>query len=110
MRISDWSSDVCSFDLIPFGAGCLKYGLRIDIEFVENKCKLVDQGDVDIALSVFNDFRGFGDAYGRRLVRAGHNDLAIQLVDQLGDLRRRRTEARRGGKECVSTGRARGAP
>src|SRR3546814_6568144 len=122
MRISDWSSDVCSSDLfrviadslrlmgqvigihayavaadqagaewqeIPFGAGRFQYSLGIYAHFVENKSQLIDQRDIDVPLSVFDDFCRFGHAYRGRLVRARHNDLAVQLIDQIGNLRRR---------------------
>ena len=38
---------------------------------------------------VFDHLGGLGHADARRLVRAGRDDLVAQLVDQLGDFRRR---------------------
>src|SRR3546814_19989736 len=82
MRISDWSSDVCSSDLRRFGKrrrrNLLVGGLR---------------GGIGLQ-------RGAG---GDRLVvgeRARRRD----------DRFRRRSEERRVGKECVSTCRSRGSP
>src|SRR3546814_8175272 len=83
MRISDWSSDVCSSDLQP---------ARELIAF------LVDH-DIAIAASGREDDRraiGFG----------GAEDVEPRARDAL----EHRSEARRVGKECVSTCRYRWSP
>src|SRR3546814_5082310 len=77
MRISDWSSDVCSSDLLPQP---LPRTLRRD-------------RDRRPALS--------GD-FGRPPSR-GDGTLAAAVRRQDGDVVRPRSEERRVGKECVST-------
>src|SRR3546814_12560412 len=96
MRISDWSSDVCSSDL---------YLLAVD--------------HIGVAIAI-------GPCLERREVRAGtgfRKALAPPVVD-VGDTREkalllrigpecrddRRSEERRVGKECVSTCRSRWSP
>src|SRR3546814_12336825 len=98
MRISDWSSDVCSSDLLGRALGAL-----LDL--------LVDQAVVPLA--------GFPD---RPLLEQGHDrflSLATDMVpharwlDSLACLASRcsyRSEERRVGKECVSTCRSRWSP
>src|SRR3546814_18974058 len=86
MRISDWSSDVCSSDLLPHQ---LVEAFRSTLEEV---------GDADVIVHV---------------VDGSHPDPAAQLAtvrDVMGDVGARstrglvvRSEARRVGKECVST-------
>jgi hypothetical protein len=46
--------------------------------------ELVDQRDVDVALRVLDDLRGFGDRDARCAVRAGRDDAAVEPVDVLG--------------------------
>src|SRR3546814_10648248 len=77
MRISDWSSDVCSSDLLPFGVGEL--GEAVDPPVAGERTR--------------------GDARGRHGVGACRRQP-----------RRRRSEERRVGKECVSTCRSRWSP
>src|SRR3546814_18082346 len=96
MRISDWSSDVCSSDLARF-EGPRHLALRIDI-------------DAEPAAIVF-----LVEAHHRRHAVAvlGHRDHRQAFRPQLplhpveG---RHRSEERRVGKECFSTCRSRWAP
>src|SRR5699024_2700159 len=46
---------------VPFGAGRFEYFQRVDTEFVEKLGQVVDQGDVDVALGVFDDLGRLGD-------------------------------------------------
>src|SRR3546814_13690950 len=95
MRISDWSSDVCSSDLAPVRG-----------------CAPAEQGDERAALDrVGSDHAGKREE-GRRIVdvldrcrdpRAG-TDVA-GILDQEGGAQR--SEERRGGKEGVSACRSR---
>src|SRR3546814_14456992 len=97
MRISDWSSDVCSSDL-----------REIDFLTVGGaSTRNVDAAAADIIL-------GPGAAL---TIGFGHGVRDIFLVDLfLGDAgfggagRRERSEERRVGKECVSTCRSRWSP
>src|SRR3546814_13374369 len=83
MRISDWSSDVCSSDLETPGSA------------VEVMRCFADAGvPGEVAQLVF----GVPDTISRRL-------LASPVTRQLS-----RSEERRVGKECVGTGRSRWSP
>src|SRR3546814_15542033 len=84
MRISDWSSDVCSSDL------------RQEERFMDDDSRL---GQFEQELSAI-----IGDALARELVVYAHrpNPLEKELL--------RRSEERRVGKECVSTCRSRWSP
>src|SRR3546814_10881558 len=90
MRISDWSSDVCSSDLAADRGDVLADGGR------PGEADLVDAFVADEEL-------GFG------AVRHHHVDDAGRQADLLADLpeQHRRSEERRVGKECVRTCRSR---
>src|SRR3546814_4467221 len=85
MRISDWSSDVCSSDL----------ALRPAQEF--DALDVVEIGIEDRRIAVGGD-RQFVDIDGDRALEAG--TIAVGV----------RSEERRVGKECVSTCRSRWSP
>src|SRR3546814_2405982 len=90
MRISDWSSDVCSSDrrapAPPFPGECRLYECGLQVECILDKfwsvCDPSERGNEDDQN---------GDRQGTRLA----------------DAIRGRSEERRVGKECVSTGRSR---
>src|SRR3546814_16769951 len=111
MRISDWSSDVCSSDLLLY-----------DISFVETREQALAWVVFAalIAVAIFSLFAS------RWLASRALAPLDA-LVDQLAHLNPEqrgerialpvddselavRSEERRGGKECVSTCRSRGWP
>src|SRR3546814_18417722 len=98
MRISDWSSDVCSSDLIPKSASCqasLTDALHAQ-EFPQAfHTALRSQTTVLVAPE-----RRFGQ---RRLQLIDANDTALNFIGK-------RSEERRVGKECVSTCRSRWSP
>src|SRR3546814_4150926 len=85
MRISDWSSDVCSSDLAEKRP---QHGSAQDR--LGDACKVLARrhqaGDV------------------------AHGDVTIGLVLQVAEDFRDRSEERRVGKECVSTCRSRWSP
>src|SRR3546814_18016931 len=98
MRISDWSSDVCSSDLVR-----------------DTVLSLEEQGFEPVLLPVGSDGLIVMDAAQavideRTALVAGmlvNNEIGvIQPVDEL----RNRSEERRVGKECVSTCRSRWSP
>src|SRR3546814_19734794 len=101
MRISDWSSDVCSSDLwTPFHAallvhffvyGDIKAERRTQFQYYMSAIhRGVPMAD---AAEVFGDMRKLQFAIGAYIVR-----------------RSRRSDERRVGKECVSTFRYRWSP
>src|SRR3546814_4117312 len=87
MRISDWSSDVCSSDLIG--------GQRLDHALVEH-FRLIGVEDPAHREKMLERF----------LLQCPHH--LVGMVDRLGDTRR--SEERRVGKACVSTCRSRWSP
>src|SRR3546814_21047825 len=99
MRISDWSSDVCSSDLI----------LKLNLE-------RLDRDDAWLLAGCLGQGRcvGFKSGLDFRIVAAAHySDGAAdgrnhQPGHDAGD--NKRSEERRVGKECVSTCRSRWLP
>src|SRR3546814_10200993 len=91
MRISDWSSDVCSSDLavgrvgVPVGGARRLGRARIVGDERNGAGKCAEQGN-----------------HGEELAR-----LHIPIVDETVEIERERSEERRVGKECVSTCRSR---
>src|SRR3546814_18301498 len=99
MRISDWSSDVCSSDLPDAEA----HGQRIECDIAPG---LVVEGDRNLLFQAVSNlldnaikYGGDGGAVSVRAVRTG---AATEIVV--------RSEERRVGKECVSTCRSRWSP
>src|SRR3546814_16965061 len=93
MRISDWSSDVCSSDL-HLQQNILPHALG------EVGADGADGGQVARQLGI-----------AQHMVDAGaHGDDGLEVRKGLEAARRRRSEERRVGKECVSTGRSRWSP
>src|SRR3546814_15869963 len=95
MRISDWSSDVCSSDLLGF----------FDVGLVNGVGGVIDANVADAALVVA----------GRDQTTAlpGMTNLGTMQASDGGILRLffgTRSEERRVGKECVSTCRSRWSP
>src|SRR3546814_20089537 len=95
MRISDWSSDVCSSDLLHFHA--LALGVFDRVLAVDRVAEAVD----DTAEKALAD-RHVDDG-ARALDGVAFLDGRVGAEDP-------RSEARRVGKECVSTCRSRGSP
>src|SRR3546814_15977085 len=99
MRISDWSSDVCSSDLIFFPKSQWKG--QLDAFYSAVKAAGHNPEDVDVrnatSVTVSED---------RERVLQGVASNAAFYIARMGD----RSEERRVGKECVSTCRSRWAP
>src|SRR3546814_14501903 len=93
MRISDWSSDVCSSDLLHL-AGALPTGYFGTV-FMSNYLEHLDGPE-----SVVEQLRVV-----RALLRPDGRVIILQPNIRL--VGPRRSEARRVGKECVSTCRSR---
>src|SRR3546814_14401258 len=95
MRISDWSSDVCSSDLIGGGTYWVRQWLGIPLVFGSNFA---------MRASVWDRVRDQVDRTNAKI----HDDLdlTIRLRPRDGV----RSEERRVGKECVSPCRSRLSP
>src|SRR3546814_15122702 len=111
MRISDWSSDVCSSDLID------AFGLHGGAEGVGGHAGAGDVEEHDIGL----DLLGIGRDAGQVAQRFGEEprvgvvlgeplDVVLERVDAGGGDDAGRSEERRLGTECVSTVRYRWSP
>src|SRR3546814_14805951 len=101
MRISDWSSDVCSSDL-QFGAGIsVKPNARLTIgfDFVRTNWS---------GVKAFSEQAGFGWRDHNIYKFGASYDLTPGLTVRAGTSLR--SEERRVGKECVSTCRSRWSP
>src|SRR3546814_3721084 len=88
MRISDWSSDVCSSDLVACKPSQL---LVIDLDQAKEDWNLVK-----------TEWAYVHQAYGPRV----HGEALLDEMKFAAD----RSEERRVGKECVSTCRSRWSP
>src|SRR3546814_14175145 len=102
MRISDWSSDVCSSDLSQRGGG---HAYRI------HEFRFKGMG---VASILVGQIYGLQHQYIHELEPENELFLAQRRAKSglfLGDFRHgRRSEERRVGKECVSTCRSRWSP
>src|SRR3546814_16913714 len=101
MRISDWSSDVCSSDLLVR----IEQGKIVEIDAVADDFGIVEidrrkLGQREIALAVLRRANLALDGV------AGAQAIFADLVGRDID----RSEERRVGKECVSTCRSRWSP
>src|SRR3546814_5463057 len=82
IRISDWSSDVCSSDLVA---------LLVDV-------LAIVLADVFLELVVLHFAEGPSPGPRFREVIVLHRDLVLEIIG-----REQRSEERRVGKDCVST-------
>src|SRR3546814_14824551 len=98
MRISDWSSDVCSSDLPRLSGG----DMELSDEVLVLACR---RGDAVAWEALSARYRGLIYTIGRR---AGLG--REQAADVCQNVFAIRSEERRVGKECVSTCRSRWSP
>src|SRR3546814_20283258 len=97
MRISDWSSDVCSSDLLPNNG----------VQLAREPYTGIFGGPVAITPEwKMYDLQGIAD----RDYAAGELSVSMHLASGKQTLEFGRSEERRVGKECVSTCRSRGWP
>src|SRR3546814_16032751 len=103
MRISDWSSDVCSSDLNEEAAiKALRQAVALDPQ--NSFCHYA----LGLQLAGVGDYAAARQAQRRALVIDPQN---VQAYLALSDLELvQRSEERRVGKECVSTCRSRWSP
>src|SRR3546814_13891880 len=110
MRISDWSSDVCSSDLIGNG---------LDHPFIEGRSSLaraadgVGKANPFIAVIVAMLEKMLGDLHlepGTKFAGRQQYQCSHQHDENETDLHHTRSEERRVGKECGSTCRSRWSP
>src|SRR3546814_14795908 len=101
MRISDWSSDVCSSDLGP----------GIDTRRFQAS-SVPDGAPVFLLIArLLRDKGLFEYVEAARIVRRTRPEARFQILGPLDpNPAGLRSEERRVGKECVSTCRSRGAP
>src|SRR3546814_16043477 len=101
MRISDWSSDVCSSDLV--GAQADRPAAIAGLQHSD------DAGTTEAAMHLDAPFRQLGRHHvaGALLLEAEFG-MGVQVAPPFGHLRR--SEERRVGKEWVSTCRSRWYP
>src|SRR3546814_16230909 len=108
MRISDWSSDVCSSDLAAFAAGPGTSQQEEAMSGQKHAAVLPTEGRPweEIRRSLLDAKRcDYNWREGRLPLYVYYNDEALLKVS-----REARSEERRGGKECVSTCRSRVSP
>src|SRR3546814_14843323 len=98
MRISDWSSDVCSSDLLP---GVVDGGTMVVIQGPRFSTRAESQWFASQGFSLIN-MTGYPEA-----VLARELDMCYAAIALVTDVR---SEERRVGKECVSTCRSRWSP
>src|SRR3546814_12365248 len=98
MRISDWSSDVCSSDLNECSAERLKSASPVHYVDAKTAPMLLVVGDADVSIPHEQTFEM---AEKMKAAKAEVELLVLQGA---------RSEERRVGKECVSTCRSRGSP
>src|SRR3546814_13041553 len=96
MRISDWSSDVCSSDLRGLGFDGLGIVLIPIIVLLH-----LDSNPKNLQIRIHGGLLRFQQALLQR--RETHELGSIDKLVESINLQCKRSEERRGGKECVST-------
>src|SRR3546814_15258412 len=103
MRISDWSSDVCSSDL-QFGENVTRLPLKKSATIVHGNALRIDWNEV-VPASELSYILGNPPFIGKKEQNANQRKDLTALFDGV-----KRSEERRVGKECVSTCRSRWSP
>src|SRR3546814_18512320 len=105
MRISDWSSDVCSSDLAPIQRAIEAGDAQTGVTIMQ-----MDQG-LDTGDMLLTHVTPITDELN---ASALHDELAVigarAILEAIDALRQGRSEESRVGKECVSTCRSRWSP
>src|SRR3546814_13228810 len=97
MRISDWSSDVCSSDLDRYVKSHFQFDATV-------KYRIVEQ------VQLFAEFVNLNDAPSRAYQRGPGRDRLLQSETYSWPGKFGRSDERRVGKECVSPCRSRWSP
>src|SRR3546814_15615335 len=100
MRISDWSSDVCSSDLFWLNVILKENGMSQD------DIEMVNMTSDDAAAAFMANRVDVAVTWEPHLTEARNTNQGHVLIDSSTS----RSEARRVGKECVSTCRTRWSP
>src|SRR3546814_14006997 len=114
MRISDWSSDLCSSDLASVSSGSRQSPRDVLADRPVRAPQPLREALVAPRPEVELDGQPTGYVVGGRAVGGGQLGAELHRISALAEgacqpvARERRSEERRGGKECVSTGRSRG--
>src|SRR3546814_14491670 len=112
MRISDWSSDVCSSDLAGLQRQLGSAEQQIGFDRLLGRIGVA--GEIDAETVVLDPLLGITIAFAGRLIRRDADTCSkTRSAGQRGDLENSgmdRSEERRVGKECVSTCRSRWSP
>src|SRR3546814_19535086 len=104
MRISDWSSDVCSSDLL--GARVVGVQVEFAVAVGTEVDGVADPDRIDVVAAA----DGLGDFLHRSIGRRIEQEFRSQPAAIVLPLQKRRSEERRVGEECVSTCRFRWSP
>src|SRR3546814_12818076 len=104
MRISDWSSDVCSSDLVGAEADMVD---AADLDRAQHHCHIILEIGCPQRLALV-EFAPFAVEIG--LFGGGQRADPLIFSEQLGARGRHSSEERRVGKACVSTCRSRWSP
>src|SRR3546814_11177253 len=104
MRISDWSSDVCSSDLLP------SFYSRIHAPTLGNTLGVFSVLLASILVSSTLEGRYVVHQILITVFLFITSPVTAMLLMRAAIKRQKRSEARRGGKECVSTFKSRWSP
>src|SRR3546814_17660377 len=109
MRISDWSSDVCSSDLI--GSFAIRLPEKLPERFTIEFNQFNSPGGNKLSVEVVDaDFKPIGQHYIRIEGYEKRTGIGSYNRDLPTSLQETRSEERRVGKECVSKCRSRWSP
>src|SRR3546814_14079950 len=102
MRISDWSSDVCSSDLLDD----IEHVESLSLEQVSRSGRVLCVGQAHHLIGEFAVVAPTRDKIVIERLLLRRDDMPLIVIEQPGN----RSEERRVGKECVSTCRSRWSP
>src|SRR3546814_13484995 len=106
MRISDWSSDVCSSDLAVMRGGGVDREIRVILDPARLQGYGIAAAQVNMQLRQLNA----NQAGGRAEVAGAEQSMRVLGNAQSAYALGQRSEERRVGKECVSPCRSRWSP